>query len=176
MAPLRGAPSIAVNSSCGVAPWAEVLYFTDTGWYTPRRELVRDWPGIVVTMSKTAKREWPDKVKRVQGLHMPGFPPVGSSAIRQGRSSGQTAISLALALGANEIVLLGLDMRVVDGREHHHNEYSGPRDLDLYAREFVPAFRGWHADALAAGVRVFNATPGSAVTEFPFVDLAEVLP
>jgi len=174
---IRGHRTIVVNSSCGLAPWADVLYFTDSSWYEERRDLVAAWSGLVVSMSRTAKRELPDKVRRIEGLGdpsgmIPGYFPVpGSSVVRQGRTSGHTAIALAIACGASRVVLVGYDMRVVAGREHHHAEYSGPRDLDQYARDFVPAFRGWHADALAVGAEIVNATPGSAVAEFPFVSL-----
>lgn len=78
-------------------------------------------------------------------------------------------------MGARKIALVGFDMRIVDGREHHHVEYGGPRDTGIYDREFVPAFAGWNADALKAGVEIVNCTPGSAVTEFPFADLDEVV-
>lgn len=176
---LRGRRVIAVNSSALLAPWADVLYFTDSGWYEPRRQLVADWPGLVISMSRTAKRELPDKVRRVKGegdpAFPPSFPPPGAPFIQQGRSSGHTAISLAIALGATTEVLLGFDMRVVGGREHHHSEYAGPRDLEQYARDFLPAFNGWNAAALKAGVTILNATPGSALTEFPMVALDEVL-
>lgn len=177
---VRGRHTIAVNSSCSLAPWAEVLYFTDSSWYEQRRQIVADWPRLVVSMSPTAKRELPDKVRRVKGLGDPGFqpvrfPPPGSDVILQGRSSGHTAISLAVALGACRVVMLGYDMRVVDGKEHCHAEYSGERDLRQYANDFVPAFAGWNDIAIAAGVEILNATPGSAVTEFPMVDLDEVL-
>jgi hypothetical protein len=177
---LKGRRVIVVNSSCVLAPWADVLYFTDSGWYEPRRETVANWPGLVVSMSRTAKRELPDKVKRVKGEGDPAFPvtyfpPMGSPFIRQGRSSGHTAVAVAIALGAARVVLLGYDMRVVDGREHCHSEYTGERDLEQYAREFVPAFEGWNVAAALAGVEILNCTPGSAVTEFPFADLDDVL-
>lgn len=179
-AKLRGRRVAVVNSSAPFAPWADLLYFTDSGWYEDRRELVVNWPGLVVSMSRTAKREMPDKVKRVKGegepsLPIRGFPPLGSPVIWQGRSSGHTLISLMIAMGATCLPLVGYDMRLVGGREHCHSEYSGPRDLDQYAREFVPAFAGWNEAALAAGVMIINCTPGSAITEFPFADLDEVL-
>jgi hypothetical protein len=174
---LEGLPAMAINSSHLKAPWAPVLFFTDSGWYERHREVVRDWPGIVVSVSRTAKRELPDTVKRVEGIHSPdGFPPVGTPAIRQGRSSGHTGVSLAAALGANRIVLLGYDMRAVDGRTHHHDDYvHNGNDAEVYAREFVPMFAGWNAAALKSGIEIVNATPGSALTEFPFVTLDEIL-
>ncbi len=177
---LKGRRVAVVNSTCLLAPWADVLFFTDSSWYETHREIVANWPGLVVSMSRTAKLELPDKVRRVKGEGDPGFrvtsfPPLGSPVVRQGRSSGHTLISILIAMAAARIVLLGYDMRVIDGREHHHREYQGPRDLDQYARDFVPAFAGFNAAAVAMGVEILNCTPGSAVTEFAFADLDEVL-
>lgn len=189
---LVGRKVIVVNSSCYVAMEAgieaPILYFTDSGWYSHRRDLVRDWPGLVVSMARLAKRELRDKVRRVKGFGSPCFPPringrpcfppIGSPEIQQGRSSGHTAVSLAIAMGASHVVLLGYDMRIVAGQEHHHQGepgYTGPRDLTLYEKEFAPGFEGWRAAAEASGVDVVNCTPDSAITEFRFSTLDEVL-
>lgn len=195
---IKGRKSIVVNSSCRFAPWADVLYFTDQGWYMDRRELVKNWPGLVVTMARIAKRELDDpsvnktgvpRILRIKGCGDPGFPPrlpgmpirlgfppVGSPEIQQGRTSGHTAVSLAIAMGANRVVLLGYDMQIVAGREHCHDEYTGPRDLSLYDSEgYKKGFFGWNEAARNSGVQILNATHGSAVTEFPFVELDEVL-
>lgn len=177
---VKGHKAIVVNASYKLAPWAPVWYFTDGHIYEKYTDDVLSWPGEIVTMSVTAKEELDQGVKRVKGEGDPAFPfvsfpPVGHHAIRQGRSSGHTAVSLAIALGASRVPLLGFDMRVVDGREHHHDEHKGPRDHEQYAREFVPAFAGWNAAALASGVEIYMCTPGSAVTEFPFAALDEVL-
>lgn len=191
---------IVVNSSCRFLPWADVLFFTDSGWYASHRDIVRDWPGLVATMSRLAKRELddpavnvsgkprvlrvkgtgdPDAMPRVQlpagGGKVPGFPRPGSTEIQQGRNSGNSAVSLAIALGAARVPLVAYDCRVVAGREHCHDEYKGPRDLSLYDNEFKRAFNGWNEAARASGVEIVNCTPGSAITEFPFADLDEVL-
>jgi hypothetical protein len=174
---VRHRRTIAVNSSAVLAPWASVLFFTDSGWYEPRRDLVANWVGLVISMSRTAKRELPDKVKRVQGQGdpdaLPGFSR-GPGVIQQGRSSGHTAVSLAIALGASRVVLLGYDMRFVEGREHFHGEYKGPRDIAIYERDFVPGFAGWNQAAIAMDVDVINATEGSALKEFRFMSLDEL--
>lgn len=197
---LKGCRVIVVNSSCLLAPWADILYFTDSGWYdgefedgSKRRDFVRDFPGLVVSMARLAKRELDDpvfrrpvpRVLRIKGhgappypprwQGKPGFPPLGHREVQQGRNSGNTAVSLAIALGAVRVVLVGYDCRLVNGREHHHDEYKGPRDLSLYDNEFKRAFDGWNEAALASGVEIVNCTPGSAITEFPFADLDEVL-
>lgn len=171
----RVARTLIVNSSILIAPWADALFFTDNSWRENHHEAVRQFPGLVFTSNRHSKEALPDKVKLINNATLRQFPRRGDHEVRQGRSSGHTAIGLAIALGARTIALLGYDMRVVDGREHHHAEYRGPRDLDLYAREFVPGFAGWNAAAIAAGAEVLNATPNSALAEFPFADLDEVL-
>lgn len=178
---LRGCRVVVVNSTCLLAPWADVLYFTDSGWYAAHKDVVTNWAGLVVTQSRSAKRELPDKVKRVVGCNdpykPPQFPPPCARTVQQGRSSGHTAISVTIAMGPPRMIaLVGYDMRIVDGREHHHDEYRGiARNLEIYASEFVPAFNGWARAARDAGVTIVNCTPGSAITEFPFADLDDVL-
>ncbi|MEO3386012.1 hypothetical protein [Mesorhizobium sp. CAU 1741] len=180
--------SIAVNSSWRLAPFADVLYFTDSGWYLANRETVKTWPGLVVSMSPTAKRELPDVVRRVKAIGDPSFPPrhggvarfpaPGSPEIQQGRNSGNTAVGLAIAMGAARVVLVGYDCRIVGGKEHFHVDeaiYQGKRDLGLYDNEFRHAFRGWHEAACNSGVEILNCTPGSAIDAFPFADLDEEL-
>jgi hypothetical protein len=66
-------------------------------------------------------------------------------------------------------------MRFVEGREHFHGEYKGPRDVGIYERDFLPGFAGWNEAARAVWVEVVNATKGSALKEFPFMSLDEVL-
>lgn len=177
---IKGRNAIVVNASFKKAPWAKVWYFTDGHIYEKYRDEVASWPGEVVCMSKLAKQELNKQIKRVRGEGDPTspgieFPTIGHHSIRQGRSSGHTAVSLAIAMGANRVPLVGFDMRFVEGREHHHSEYHGPRDAMLYEREFVPGFQGWNAAGLRAGVEIVNCTQDSAVTEFPMVSLEEVL-
>ena len=205
---LRGRRVITVNSSAYLTPWADVLYFTDSGWFEagrgeslkgqrgddqwPRRQFVEQWPGLVVSMARAAKRVLDDprygrakpRILRIKGYGAPPFPPrvngkpgfpAPGTAVQQGRNSGNTAVALAIAMGAAKVVLVGFDCRVVDGKEHCHDEYTGPRDLGLYDNEFLRAFDGWQAAAEASGVEIVNATPGSAITEFPMVDIRKEL-
>lgn len=186
---LRGGNVIVINSTVLSAPWAPVWFFQDwaavldrvRGQFVPR--LSRDgidmaaraasFAGLAVTTAWRAKEAVP-QLRLVRSQRMAAFLPSGSPVIRHGRSSGQTAIALAIAFGATRIDLHGFDMRAVDGREHHHREYEGrQRDVSIYARDFLPAFHGWHAAALAVGVSIVNATPGSALREFPLAGTAD---
>jgi hypothetical protein len=183
---LRGKNVIAVNSTALAAPWAAVWFFMDSSVVFERRctaprisrdgtdmvVFARKFSGLIVTTNKRVKNAMP-RVLLVLAPKMAAFPEPGSPDIRSGRSSGQTAISLAVAMGASRIELHGFDMRAVDGREHHHREYENrQRDLTVYESKFLPAFAGWNAQARTAGVSIVNATPGSALKEFPMRDAA----
>jgi hypothetical protein len=218
---LKGKRVIAVNTAVYKVPEADVLFFTDAGWFEqfgedggrnkllsgkpgndvwPRREFVERFPGLVVSFAPVTKRVLDDpsnpypmarkpRVCRIKSCGAPTaqpkwlgaktfeprFPPIGNREIWGGRSSGHTAISLAIAMGAKRVCLIGYDMRLVEGKEHFHSDYRGGRDLSIYANEFVPGFNGWNESAWASGVEVLNCTPGSAVSEFAFADLEDAL-
>lgn len=183
---LRGRNVIVVNSTVLAARWAPVWFFRDaavllsraSGQFLPVHarsgenmvDFARSFPGMVVTTSRRVKDTVPE-VRMVEAPRMKDFPPPGSPTIRHGKSSGHAAISLAIAMGATRVELHGFDMRVVDGREHHHQEYEGrQRNLSIYADRFLPEFAGWNEAAKRAGVSVVNATPGSALREFPMLE------
>lgn len=170
---LRGRQVVAINSACHLAPWAPILFFTDNNWFDDHRAIIEPWSGLVVTVSRHAKGKLPDKLLRIELAEMRTFT-VGHQILKRGRSSGHTAISLVIALGCRDVVLLGYDMRVVDGRSHHHDDYHNP-DVNLYATDFLPAFKGWNKAAREAGVTVRNATPDSALDEFERASIDDIL-
>lgn len=175
---LLGRCCIAINSSYLLASRNTLLFFTDNSWFEPRVDVVQSWAGPVVTQSRASKRAMPS-LRRIKSEAGRNFPAPGSGVVLQGRSTGQTAIGLAAAMLGNPIILLGFDMRAVGGREHHHDDYQDPARRparpDIYQKDFLPAFRGWGEMARRAGLEVLNATPGSALKEFPMVDPEAVL-
>lgn len=82
-----------------------------------------------------------------------------------GFDAGTSAINLAFLFGATEIVLLGFDMRGgrwLNGRYAHHMPFPPQRDFDAH----LSALPSIAADLKAAGVRVVNCSPMSAVDVF----------
>lgn len=164
---------LAINSALSACPQADALYFTDHSWLESRVDQVEQFQGLVISASRQAKAEYPELIKRVP-LALNAQLATAAPILRMGRSSGQTAISVAIALGADPVILLGYDMRIVEGRSHHHDEYGTTEDR-LFSKDFLPPFRGWQAAAQRAGKTVMNATPGSALLEFPAVELDSLL-
>jgi len=161
---------IAVNSAIRLCPHAYVLFSRDSSWCHKHAALIDSaWSPLKVTTKMDAAKERGMLLVRMERRE--SFAAVGHPAIRYGVSSGHAAVSLAIAMGANEIVLYGFDGRFVDGKSHWHDDYEEPR-REVYAT-FVTGWRGWNAAAKARGCRVLNGTPGSAIDEFDFLEMAE---
>lgn len=162
---------IAINEAIYLSLYADILFFRDLSWFYGNRDIVGTWKGTVV--SSTASPFYPKNVKVVKTSHCNDFL-VGGDTIRYGRSSGHLALSLAINLGAKRCVLLGFDCRIVNGRSHFHDKHSNAISI-TYAKDFLPAWEGWGETARRAGVEVVNATPNSAIMEFEYRPLVEVL-
>lgn len=101
----------------------------------------------------------------------------------RGNNSGAVAINLAWHLGARLIILLGFDMRlvpedqprpdyksrmVIHKRIHWYNENMGRCNPNegTFTRIFIPCIESMAPEAEAAGCRIVNCTPDSALTCF----------
>ena len=170
-----GFVTIAINDAVQLAPWAAVLYSSDSSWWTraakmpafhglkykvsaqhaPRVEKTR-WPGVVI-LENTGER----------GLEL--TPP----AIRTGKNSGSAAINLAVHLGARRVLLLGYDMGPHLGR-HHFFEAAAVANLSPYVmfRKYLATMAGPLAEA---GIVVLNCSRRTALECFPCVTLEAAL-
>ena len=88
-------------------------------------------------------------------------------------NSGYQAIGLAILMGGNPIVLVGLTCGATSTALRR---YKRPQNLNIikdYSR-FAPIFDD-AAKRLPPEIQVLNATPGSAIKGFPHVKLEDVL-
>lgn len=162
---------IAVNSACrhvrSVATERDILYFADNSWADRFEGLIRDWPGIVVTSNRNTKARLGSLVNRLDFdavmSHMQAMPDY------VGASSGHTAACLAAMMGASQIVLIGFEGGYVNGRSHGHTDYV-QHDEHAFRERFLPGWTGLAPAFRRLSVKVWNATPQSAVTDFPMVD------
>ena len=169
---LRGRQVMAINSSYRLCSWSQSLYFSDIDWFHNHRTVVENWVGLAATATQSGYG-LPEKVLRLIALDRDDFGR-GDICVKHGPSSGHVAISLAIAMGAARVILLGYDMGIIGGRSHHHDDYQTESDK-LFRDDFLPGFAGWNAAAERAGVEVLNCTPGSALTEFPMASIDMIL-
>ncbi len=173
---LIGARVIAVNDAYRLLPFADALYACDWEWWRTH-DFVPGFRGAKFTCTSHDPTLIDDKsqlgagrygITLVEARNGKGF---GVDCIHYGSqgSSGFQATNLALLFGCLRVVLVGFDMRHVDGRSHYFGDHPpglrtcpdrGYRDL---ANSFPP------------DSRIRNATPGSAIKAYPFVDLGTAL-
>jgi hypothetical protein len=167
---LKGHHVIAVNAAGYDLYFANVLFFFDTRWAFENRALIEAWPGLALTASDAVSFGRVSCVDFRSGFALArGGPP-----LKRGRTSGHCAVVLAIALGASRVVLLGFDCKVTANRTHYHDRYC-EEHAAIYANDFAPAWAGYNAEAQAVGCEIINAGPDSALTEFPFVSLDQIL-
>lgn len=164
--------TIAINNAIELAPWADILYFCDDRWYEWHKEAVHAFGGMRVTL-ENLKLQNEIEVRSLRDYGVAGFAPK-PDGVTNGRNSGYQALHLAAWLGVKRVLLLGYDMREVNGRMHWHDEHPVATPANI--------FPGWIAafDALAPilearGVEVINCTPDSAVKAFKTMTLEAAL-
>jgi hypothetical protein len=165
-----GWPCIAIKEAIQLAPWASVLYSSDARWFNyAKREHAQAW-----CLETTVNPAFAAPLQNTGELGLE----TNATGLRTGRSSGYAAINLAAHLGASRIVLLGYDYK--PGPTGQRN-WFGDRPAS-YWRAMPPyddsIMRCWPSIVQpleALGIEVVNATPGSALTMFPQMSLAEAL-
>jgi hypothetical protein len=173
---------VAVNNAYGdrlaknkyePRPWVDALFFGDCRWYPWHKEALLRFGGLKVTTCEKLDGEPGIKVISKRG-------PRRGLSKHQGqivwnKSSGACAINLATLLGAKRIVLLGFDMKTDEaGNANWHEDHPTRRPKEPPYPHFMRPFPTIANDAREMGVEILNATPGSALTLFPFVDLEEI--
>lgn len=170
-----GEQVIAVQDAYRLLPEAEIMYFCDSEWFRHHKGC-RDYVGEIWTSHSLApandKRKLFDEYKElnvIQGKEGNGFS-FDPAFLHYGRNSGFQAVNLALLFGATSIVLVGFDMRIVEGKEHFFGGH--PAGLRGTTKEQFEGFvQAFEQAKLPEGIEIFNATPGSALKCFPSITL-----
>jgi len=177
---------LAINDSWRIAPRCACLYFSDPAWFIDQlRRLPWDLTVTVNFSDVLYKRmlvngsfrdEFGDhpQVRQLKFTGQTGLEkdPAG---LRHGSNSTYAAMNLAYHLGVKRIVLLGLDMRLVNGRSHWHDEPRPDGFAGVLKDSMLPMFQHLVEPLNDAGVEVINATPDSALTCWPYQPLNTLL-
>ena len=160
-----------MTGSWRLAPWADFLYGCDWKWWRWHK-VVADFEGKRVTLDPRAAAEFPGLLV-LQNTVIEGLE-TAPTGLRSGRNSGYQAVGLAFHLGAARILLVGYDMKPMDGRTHWFGDHPRP----TVPADYVAWLKAWGtitAPLADAGVEVINCTPDSALTNLPRGDLADCL-
>ena len=167
-----GHPLVVVNDGYKLAPWAFMLYACDRQWWRWHEDTALKFKGLKVTVSDVAA-----ELYRTKGLMwLPGEWENGFSQdptrVYYGKSSGYQAANIAYLAGARRILLLGFDLRSIEGKNHWFGEH--PNKVVSHYPGFV---RIWETvpKTIHGDCEIINVTPGSALKIFPMMDLDEAL-
>lgn len=187
---------IAVNDLYLLAPWADVHYAADSQWHAwhtqgiekPKlslsaAEVCERWAAFAgqkcsIQVSGTGITD--ERVHILRNAHHPDRHSGLSSDPRvlvTGWHSGFQALNLAILAGAETVILCGYDGRepsmehAAHGLCGEHPRPTPPQVYELYRKAYSAAEHLIEQ----AGVRVLNASPGSAINSFPHVTLADAL-
>lgn len=174
---LRGQRVLAVNNAYKLGAWIDAVYCMDGKWLPREKDGLAQFPGLKVSVCDQHSSDLGRMlgVRVVRGRNAPGLCREPDTIARN-LSAGAGAINLAVHLGAKRIVLLGYDMRSIDGKRNWHDDYPpNPKVPDPYG-SFLTRFPGIAEDLKRLNIECINATPGSALKCFPIVDPEEALP
>lgn len=180
LAALHDRHTIAVNNAYMIGDWMDALFFGDCAWYVQHRIALERWPKLKVTCCQRFAA-YPES--QANGLKYLGKDKTKSLGISTNpttvcwnSNSGSAAISLAAHLGAKRIILLGFDMIMDRGKTHWHAPHSPIK------RNFTPPYvkhlKGFPQiaeDAKLLGIEILNASPISAIKDFPKVSVSEII-
>jgi hypothetical protein len=155
------------------APWADMLYGADSAWWCFHAQQALKFPGLKVTASSTVPFR---DVLALKPTGAEGYDPT-PGCLRTGGNSAYQATHIAAQAGAARILLCGVDLHSRNG-SHHHGDHPSPlrNSTDQNFERMRQRFHTLAQPLADLGIEVFNCSPGSALTCFPFRDIEQCLP
>lgn len=167
---------IVIKQSWRLAPWADVLYGIDRGWWLTNNG-AREFKGLRVSPSPTACRLFGMRevtLKTVPWLLTKETGVLGCGLKTGGGHSGFQAVNLAVQFGATKIVLAGFDMTLERGAHWHKEGHGVAKPNENRVAEWRKAFDGCADQFKSLGVTVIT-TGQSALKNYPNVQISMAL-
>lgn len=153
-----GVPTISVNTTHRLAPWADMLYAADETWWNhPDNRDATAFAGLKVSVASVRG------VLRLRNSGVTGFD-ADPQSLRTGGNGGYQALHIAVHAGASRVLLCGYDMRGC----HWHGKHPRPlrrTEPEVYA-QWCKRYETLLPALAKQGVDVVNVTPGSALSCF----------
>lgn len=164
---------IVINESWRLAPWADVLYAGDYRWWKANEGLP-EWTGLKVSVHhRLVENAW--GIRHLPMNRGDVMETARLGILGWGGNSGFQAVNLAAQLvGPGRVILVGFDMTLASGVHWHgaHPQFNPkPDSIGRWRRVLDRAA----ASLAKAGTTVLNASPASALRNYPKVSLGEAL-
>lgn len=178
---MKGIYILAINDAYRIAPGADLCYFADSEWWNWHKAK----PDFIsFTGEKCSIQNSGMNIEdgAVHLLRNKNFPANGTGLsldpeyLVTGGNSGYQALNLAVLAGAATIILLGYDGREpAKGKPTHWFGDHPRREPDSVFALYRKSFKDGAKAIKAAGVRVINCSPDSAVDAFEKMELEQAL-
>lgn len=169
--------AIVIKSAWKLAPWADVLYGIDPGWWIANHG-APDFKGLKMSPSPTACRVYRLRqitLKTRAEILCKETGTIGCGLKTGGGFSGFQAINLAIQFGANRIVLVGFDMNLTAG-DHWNSDNRGVGKADAGRTEsWRKALDECASQFDELRVDVINTSQRSSLKSFKKMSLEEAL-
>jgi len=189
MAALHDKHIIGINVAYLIGDWMDMIFFGDSTFFLNHMQKLAAYPGLKVSCHPTTdKHTWvkytPRNEKQPRGISD------NPKMVSWNGNSGAAAISIAANAGAKRIILLGFDMKMSEANQQHwHDAYGRIKRIEETKRNrhantkpyhlpFERHLRGFPViaqDAKRREIEILNASPDSAIREFPKYTVKELL-
>ena len=168
---------IGVNAAYKIGDWMNIVFFSDERFISHNREGLMTYPGELYSCNTNYSPE-NKTISRVTYIPKTPTKKYGLSennkSICWNDNSGAAAINLAINLGAEKIILLGFDMKNIQG-SHFHNEYPWQKGKNPPYIKHLKGFENIALEAKKRGVEILNCSSESEITQFKKVTVKEAL-
>lgn len=160
---VRGKAKVyVVSDAYRLAPWADVLYSCDHGWWNYHKPV---FAGEKWTINERAAKDF-DLNHIEQGDREFSL---DKAKLGTGGNSGFQCLNLAVHHGASKVILLGYDFKPVG---HFFGEHPSPLSRSSDYSRWVDDM---HKAAEIIPIPVVNCTQDSAIKCFPMMDIMDAL-
>lgn len=170
-----------MNDAYRLAPFADICYFADTQWWNWHKEKAEfnAFAGQKCSIWNSGNTIMDPEVHILRNADAPhnglGLS-LDPEKLVTGSNSGFQALNLAALTGVRQILLLGYDARVPPkGAATHWFGNHPVREPDTAFEVYRKSFMHAAAAIKAAGIRVINCSPGSAIDVFDRMDIRTAL-
>ena len=179
LSPIHDKRVIGVNNAYQLGPWVDVCYFGDYRWYYDKnwkgwhRDKLLHFAGMKITRwTKLEKEPGILVLKKGKNLGIDLRP----DHIAWNRSSGGSAINLAVHFGVKKIILLGFDMKMKEGKHNYHDDHDqSKKPPDTVYKRYLNPFSIIKKELDELNIECLNATPDSAIEVFKKVKLEDIV-
>lgn len=174
---LAGKNVIAINRAYEDCPFAPMLWWSDCRFWNWHHEALlahRAPYKATCNVGYHSGHHLHPSVHRYTVTGNYGFDD-RPNCVRDGNNSAHASMHTSIHLGASMLLLLGLDMRHVDGQAHYHSGHPVRHDEACLKDYQLPYFKGLVAPLAARNIPVLNGSIDSALDLWPRCSINEGL-